>query len=321
MGYHDWRNIEVASGQTGFVVEDKYKAWIEKIKDRIKQSQIKASVKEDYNLLDLYWDIGREIFLKQKNAKWGELFLETVSWDLQKAFPNMSDFSVQNLKSIRYWYEFYNSNENGLKPESQMELIEKIVKSIPWGHNQRIICKCKNIEEALFYAQNTIENGWSRAVLEHQIDSGLYGQPGKALTNFQQKLPEPQSDLSEQTVNNPCNLDFLALSEKCEEKELEHAISSQTTQFLLELGTDCSYFDRQVHLHVDERDFYIDLLFYHARLQRYVVVELKTEKFRPEFTGKLNLYVAAVNKQMKTEQDNPTIGILICKDKNEVVTE
>ena len=243
----------MAGREVGFIVDDEYKAWIENIKNRIKHSQIKASVKVNHEMLDLYWDIGRDIVAKQKNAKWGEAFLATMSKDLRKTFPNMSGFSVQNLKSIRYWYKFYNSDENGLQAVSQMELIEKIIKSIPWGHNQRIMYKCKNIAEALFYAQKTMDNGWSRTVLEHQIDSGLYG--------------------------------------------------------------------RQIHLHVGESDFYMDLLFYHVRLHCYVVVELKTEKFKPEFAGKLNFYVTAVNKQMKTEKDNPTIGILICKDKDDVVAE
>ena len=244
-----------------------------------------------------------------------------MSKDLRKTYPNMSGFLVQNLKSIRYWYKFYNSDENGLQSVSQMELIEKIIKSIPWGHNQRIMYKCKNIAEALFYAQKTMDNGWSRTVLEHQIDSGLYDRQGKAITNFQLKLPEPQSDLAEQTLKNPYNFDFLTLREKYDEKELEDALINQITQFLLELGTGFSYLGRQVHLHVGESDFYMDLLFYHVRLHCYVVVELKTEKFKPEFAGKLNFYVTAVNKQMKTEKDNPTIGILICKDKDDVVAE
>ena len=244
-----------------------------------------------------------------------------MSKDLRKTFPNMSGFLVQNLKSIRYWYKFYSSDENGLQAVSQMELIEKIIKSIPWGHNQRIMYKCKNIAEALFYAQKTMDNGWSRTVLEHQIDSGLYDRQGKAITNFQLKLPEPQSDLAEQTLKNPYNFDFLTLREKYDEKELEDALINQITQFLLELGTGFSYLGRQVHLHVGESDFYMDLLFYHVRLHCYVVVELKTEKFKPEFAGKLNFYVTAVNKQMKTEKDNPTIGILICKDKDDVVAE
>ena len=307
--------------EVGFVVNDEYKAWIENIKNRIKQSQIKAAVKVNYELLELYWGIGRDIVEKQKNAKWGDAFLSTMSKDLQKTFPDMFGFSVQNLKSIRYWYKFYNSEENGLQPVSQMELIENMVKNIPWGHNQRIMYKCHSIQEALFYVQKTMDNGWSRKVLEHQIDSELYNRQGKAVSNFQLKLPEAQSDLAQQTLKDPYNFDFLTLREEYDEKELEDALINQITQFLLELGTGFAYLGRQVHLHIGESDFYMDLLFYHVRLHCYVVVELKTEKFKPEFAGKLNFYVTAVNKQMKSEQDNPTIGLLICKDKDDVVAE
>lgn len=307
--------------EVGFVVTDEYKAWIEDIKKRIKQSQIKASVKVNYEMLDLYWDLGRNIVAKQINAKWGDGFLTTMSKDLKKTFPNMSGFSVQNLKSIRYWYKFYTTDENGLQAVSQIDMIEKMVKSIPWGHNLRIAYKCKSISEALFYVQKTMDNGWSRNVLEHQIDGGLYDRQGKAITNFQLKLPEPQSDLAEQTLKNPYNFDFLTLREEYDEKELEDALVNQITQFLLELGTGFSYLGRQVHIRVGESDFYMDLLFYHVRLHCYVVVELKTEKFKPEFAGKLNFYVTAVNKQMKGAQDNPTIGLLICKDKDDVVAD
>ena len=311
----------MTSREVGFVVTDDHRAWIENIKQKIKQSQIKASVKVNYAMLDLYWDIGRDIVIKQRTAKWGDAFLSTMSKDLKKTFPNMSGFSVQNLKSIRYWYKFYNADENGLQAVSQMDMIEKMVKSIPWGHNQRIVYKCQSIPEALFYVQKTMDNGWSRSVLEHQIDSGLYDRQGKAITNFSVKLPEPQSDLAAQTLKNPYNFDFLTLREEYDEKELEDALVNQITQFLLELGTGFSYMGRQVHIRVGESDFYMDLLFYHARLHCYVVVELKTEKFKPEFAGKLNFYVTAVNKQIKTLQDNPTIGILICKDKDDVVAE
>ena len=311
----------MAKNEVGFIVTEDYMEWIEDIKKRIKSSQIKASVKVNDVVLDLYWNIGKDIVEKQAASNWVDGFLSTMIKDLKKAFPNMSGFSVQNLKSIRYWYKFYNSNENGLQVASQMELIEKMVKSIPWGHNQRIMYKCKNTHEAMFYIQKTLDNGWSRTVLEHQIDSGLYERQGKAVNNFQLKLPEPQSDLAEQTLKDPYNFDFLTLREKYDEKELEDALVNQITQFLLELGTGFSYLGRQVHIKVGETDFYMDLLFYHVRLHCYVVVELKTEKFKPEFAGKLNFYVTAVNKNMKIEQDNQTIGILICKDKDDVVAE
>lgn len=311
----------MASREVGFVVTEEYKSWINDVKMRIKQSQIKASVKINYELLDLYWELGKNIVSKQENAKWGDSFLNVMSKDLRKAFPGMSGFSTQNLRSIRFWYKFYNANANCLQVVSNFEMVEKMVKSIPWGHNQRIMYKCKDINEALFYVQKTMDNNWSRNVLENQIDSNLYERQGKAITNFQVKLPVPQSDLAEQTLKDPYNFDFLTLREEYDEKELEDALVNQITQFLLELGTGFSYLGRQVHIKVGESDFYMDLLFYHVRLHCYVVVELKTEKFKPEFAGKLNFYVTAVNKNMKAEQDNPTIGILICKDKDDVVAE
>ena len=196
-----------------------------------------------------------------------------------------------------------------------------MVKSIPWGHNQRIMFKCKDIGEALFYIQKTMDNNWSRNVLVHQIESDLYARQGKSINNFQVKLPEPQSDLAEQTLKDPYNFDFLALREEYNERELEDALVEQITQFLLELGTGFSFIGKQVEIKVGESNFYIDLLFYHVKLHCYVVVELKTEKFKPEFAGQLNFYVTAVNKNMKDEQDNQTIGILICKDKDDVVAE
>ena len=307
--------------EDGFVVTEEYKRWINDVKMRIKQSQIKASVKINYELLDLYWELGSDIVSKQEHAKWGDSFLKVMSKDLQKAFPGMSGFSIQNLRSIRFWYKFYNDNVNCLQVVSNFEMVEKMVKSIPWGHNQRIMYKCKDINEALFYVQKTMDNNWSRNVLEHEIDSDLYERQGKAISNFQVKLPVPQSDLAEQTLKDPYNFDFLTLREEYDEKELEDALVNQITQFLLELGTGFSYLGRQVYIKVGESDFYMDLLFYHVRLHCYVVVELKTEKFKPEFAGKLNFYVTAVNKNMKAEQDNQTIGILICKDKDDVVAE
>lgn len=308
----------MAKREVGFVVTDDYKAWIEEVKNKIRNSQIKASVKINYEMLDLYWNLGNDICEKQKKAKWGDSFLKVMSNDLQKAFPGVSGFSVENLKHIRYWYKFYTNGENGLQSVTQ---IENMVKSIPWGHNQRIMYRCKDIEEALFYIQKTMDNNWSRNVLVHQIESDLYTRQGKAINNFQVKLPEPQSDLAEQTLKDPYNFDFLTLREQYNERELEDALVEQITQFLLELGTGFSFIGRQVEIKVGESNFYMDLLFYHVKLHCYVVVELKTEKFKPEFAGQLNFYVTAVNKNMKAELDNQTIGILICKDKDDVVAE
>lgn len=310
----------MAKREVGFVVTDEYKSWIEEIKSKIQSSQIRASVKVNYEMLDLYWQIGKDITEKQKYSKWGDSFLGVMSKDLKKTFPNVSGFSVENLKHMRYWFKFYN-DEIELQDVTQLEMVGKLIKSIPWGHNQRIMYKCKDVKEALFYVQKTLDNGWSRNVLIHEIESSLYERQGKAITNFGVKLPELQSDLAKQTLKDPYNFDFLTLTEDYNEKELENALTEQITQFLLELGTGFSYMGRQINIKVGESNFYLDLLFYHVKLHCYVVVELKTEKFKPEFAGQLNFYVTAVNKQMKTNADNQTIGILICKDKDNVVAE
>ena len=217
----------MARKEVGFVVTDDYKTWIEEVKNKIRNSQIKASVRINYEMLDLYWNLGIAICEKQKQAKWGDAFLKVMSNDLQKAFPGVSGFSVENLKHIRYWYNFYTNNEKWLQGVTQ---IESMVKSIPWGHNQRIMYKCKDIDEALFYIQKTMDNNWSRNVLVHQIESDLYARQGKAINNFQVKLPEPQSDLAEQTLKDPYNFDFLALREEYNERELEDALVEQIDQ-------------------------------------------------------------------------------------------
>ncbi|MDO4698134.1 MAG: PDDEXK nuclease domain-containing protein [Pasteurellaceae bacterium] len=293
--------------------ETEYHQWILSLKNKIKNTQIKTASKVNFALLELYWELAKEIVEKEKAYSWGDIFLQKISEDLKKDFPDMSGFSAQNLKHIRYWYKFYSAN---ITAE-----IETLIKSIPWGHNQRIMYKCETVNQALFYIQKTLDNGWSRSVLEHQIDSNLYARQGKAITNFEAKLPPMNSDLAKQTLKDPYNFDFLTLREEYDERDLENALVSQITQFLLELGTGFSYIGKQVHIQVGESDFYIDLLFYHVKLHCYVVVELKTEKFKPEFVGKLNFYITAVNKNLKSEQDNPTIGILICKDKDNVVAE
>lgn len=306
-----------------FIVTDEYREWIALIKDRIRNSQIKASIKVNRELLELYWHIGADIVNRQKHSKWGEGLLRQMSIDLKKTFPDMAGFSETNLKTMRLWYRFYAEAVNGQQvvDELRSDDIFRLITTIPWGHNQRIIFKCKDVREAVFYAQYTLENNWSRDVLEHQIESGLYERKGKAITNFKDKLPGNASDLATQTLKDPYSFDFLTMRDDYDEKELEDALVNQITQFLLELGTGFSYVGRQVHLQVGEREFYIDLLFYHIKLHCYVVVELKTKRFEPEYVGKLNFYVTAVNKQLTGDGDNPAIGLLICKDKDNVVAE
>ena len=301
--------------------DGEYKKLLSELKERVRSSQLKAAVKVNHELLDLYWNLGKEIVLRQEKYSWGDAFLSSLSKDLKKEFPDMKGFSEQNLRSIRYWYQFYSDFLIRLQPVSELENIERKIKSIPWGHNQRIMFKCKNVREALFYVDKTIENGWSRVVLEHQIDGQLYERTGSAISNFDIRLPGIQSDLAKQTIKDPYNFDFLTLRDTYDERDLEDALIHQITSFLLELGKGFAYIGRQVHLKVGESDFYLDLLLYHVKLHCYVVVEFKTEKLKPEFVGQLNFYVTAVNKDIKTKEDNPTIGILICKDKDNVVAE
>lgn len=301
--------------------DKEYKKFLVELKEKVKNSQLKAAVKVNYELLNLYWELGKKITEKQKEYSWGDSFISNLSNDLKKEFPDMKGFSVQNLKNIRYWYLFYAEYLIGLQPVSQLKKIENKIKSIPWGHNQRIMYKCKSVREAIFYIEKTIENGWSRTILEHQIDSKLYERLGSAISNFDSRLPKVQSELAKQTIKDPYNFDFLTLRDKYDERELEDALVKQITSFLLELGTGFSYIGRQVHLKVGDSDFYIDLLFYHVKLHCYVVVELKTEKFKPDFAGQLNFYVTAVNRDLKSQEDNQTIGILICKDKDNVIAE
>jgi len=302
-----------------------YYSWLKELKHKVRLVQIKAAVKVNSELLQFYWELGQDIADKQRNAKWGDGFLKQLSIDLSSEFPDMKGFSLSNLKYIKQWYLFYSQEIGksqqavGQKPIAKQAVSQLV--QIPWGHNIAIISKCKNLDEALFYIQKTIQNNWSRSVLTHHIESDLFKREGKAITNFKATLPEPQSDLARETLKDPYNFDFLTLTEKYNEKELENALINHVTKFLLELGAGFSYIGQQYKLEVSGDEFFIDLLFYHVKLHCYVVVELKAVKFKPEFAGKLNFYVSAVDGILKSEQDNTSIGILICKSKNDTVVE
>ena len=314
------------------LIHDKnYKAWLADIKTKIRSAQLKAAVTVNTQLLEFYWELGADILSKQTQAKWGDGLLLQLSKDLMSEFPGMKGFSYRNLRGIKQWYSFYSK---GL-PISQQPVGQiwqqpvanfgqqsiALIAKIPWGHNMAIISKCKTLDEALYYVQGTIAYNWSRSVLVHQIESGLYKREGKALSNFAATLPKPQSDLAAQTLKDPYIFDFLSITGDYKEKELENALVSHVTQFLLELGAGFSYLGRQMPLQVDDREFFIDLLFYHTKLHCYVVVELKTVDFEPEHAGKLNFYLKAVDSQLRAEQDNPTVGMLICKSKSKLVVE
>jgi len=307
-----------------FKIDKDYSTWLKELKSKIRSVQIKAAVKVNTEVLNFYWDLGADIVEKQAATKWGDGFLSKLSQDLIAEFPDIKGFSERNIKYIRQWFLFYRPQKAiGQQPVAQLEktIGQQLVSQIPWGHNLVIISKIKDTNEALFYVQKTIQNNWSRAVLIHHIENGLYEREGKAITNFKATLPEPQSDLARQTLKDPYSFDFLMLREKHDEKELEDALINQVTRFLLEMGAGFSYIGRQYRLVINGDEFFVDLLFYHIRLHCYVVVELKAVKFKPEFAGKLNFYVSAVDGILKAELDNPTIGILICKSKNKTVVE
>ncbi len=291
-----------------------YRQWLGTLKSRFRQVQIKAAVAVNTELLCFYWELGADIVARQTEHAWGSGFLENLSRDLMREFPDMKGFSLRNLKYIRQWFTFWSQAEIGQQLVAQLT-------AIPWGHNLAIISKCPSQAEALYYVHQTQVHGWSRAVLTHQIESGLWQREGRALNNFAQTLPAPQSDLAAQVLKDPYVFDFLSLTSEHTERELEKALTEHITQFLLELGAGFAYMGRQVPLQVGEREFFLDLLFYHARLHCYVVVELKTVDFEPEFAGKLNFYCKAVDAQMKGEHDAPTIGLLLCKSKDRLVAE
>ncbi len=308
-----------------------YKQWLVALKAKVRSAQLKAAVKVNIEILKFYWELGSEIVEKQKYSSWGDGFLKQLSKDLTAEFPDIKGFSYRNIRAIKQWHLFWNQDntnwqqavanldEFSKQAVSQME--ESPIFQIPWGHNLVIISKTSSTEEAQFYVQRTVENGWSRNVLVHQIESDLFNRCGKAISNFNQTLPDAQSDLAQQTLKDPYNFDFLVIREKYDEKELENALIKNITNFLLELGEGFSYVGKQYKLTIDNEDFYIDLLFYNIKLHAYVVIELKTGKFKPEYTGKLNFYISAVDDLLKGKDDNPTIGLLICKEKKKTIVE
>ncbi|MBI1883188.1 MAG: DUF1016 domain-containing protein [Chlamydiae bacterium] len=292
-----------------------YKSWLADVKERVRSAQIKAAVSVNTELLRLYWELGADIVVRQKSAKWGDSLLLRLSKDLMAEFPDMKGFSERNLKYIRQWYMFYCKNG-----KFGQQVVAQITQ-IPWGQNIAIISKCKDISEAMFYVQGTIKHNWSRNVLVHQMESGLFGRKGKAITNFHLTLPKSQSDLAHQTLKDPYIFDFLNMSTNASERDLEHKLVEHVTSFLLELGAGFAFIGRQVSVQVGDREFFIDLLFYHTRLHCYVVVELKTGDFEPEFAGKLNFYIKAVDRQLRKAGDLSTIGLLLCKRRDKLVAE
>ena len=296
--------------------DSQYKKWVVELKSKIGAAQIKAAMTVNRQLLELYWQLGKDIYEKQQKANWGEGLIEQLSKDLIAAFPDMKGFSKRNLFYIKQWYLFYNKLE--IVGE---EKVQQVVAEIPWGHNVLIISKCPHVHEALFYVRETIKNNWSRAVLEMQIESKLYQRSGKTINNFDVTLARPQADLAKETLKNPYNFDFLMLGKDAHERDLEQALINHIQNFILELGQGFAFMGKQYPPRVGGDDFYLDLLFYHTRLRCYVIVELKATEFKPEYAGKLNFYLNVVNRQLRHAQDQPSIGILLCKTANKFIVE
>lgn len=294
-----------------FKITEDYKSFLHDLQERIRGAQVRASLAVNSSLLTLYWGIGRAILERQRQHGWGAKVIDRLSVDLRRTFPEMKGFSLRNLKYMRAFAEAY--------PDEQF--VQQVVAQIPWGHNVRILDAVNDAAEREWYARQTIEHGWSRNVLVHQIESGLYSRQGKAVTNFQRTLPAPQSELARQLLKDPYAFDFLSLGEDVAERELEHGLLNHIRQFLLELGIGFAFVGSQYHLEVGGQDFYLDLLFYHLRLRCFVVIDLKVSEFQPEFAGKMNFYLSAVDEHLRHKDDQPSIGIILCKTKNKVIVE
>lgn len=294
-------------------LQDKtYQKWFEGIKHKIKSAQLKVAVSVNSQLMELYWDLAKDIVNKQQEAKWGDAVLEQLAIDLKLSFPNINGFSRRNLYAIRQWFLFYNN---------QSQIVPQAVAQIPWGHNRLIISKIKNTEEALFYCNAIVQNGWSRDQLEIQIKNNYFLAKGKSVTNFLDTLPEVQSQLAIETLKNPYVFDFLGLENDALERDIENAMMNHITTFLIELGKGFAFVGRQYSMVVSDKEYFIDLLFYHLQLRSYVVIELKSGKFKPEYAGKLNFYLSAIDSQLKHDQDNATIGLILCKHKDKIEAE
>lgn len=292
-------------------IDEDYKNLLKELKERIIQAQLRAALAVNQELVLLYWSIGQEILKRQAQQGWGAKVIDRLSSDLRQEFPDITGFSARNLKYMRAFAEAW--------PEKT--IVQRLVAQLPWGHNVRILDKVDTHEKRLWYSQQAIENGWSRNILEHQIESGLYHRQGKAISNFNRTLPSPDSDLAHQLLKDPYDFEFLGIDHQAKERDLQKALLLHIRSFLLELGDGFAYLGDNYRLSIGGEDFYLDLLFYHVKLRCYVVIELKMGDFKPEYAGKMNFYLSAVDDLLRHSDDQPSIGIILCKHKNHVVAE
>ncbi len=299
------------------IADQQYITWLRDIKSNIQRSQIKASVAVNTELIKMYWFLGKEIFEKQENSVWGSGFIDQLSKDLKLEFPEMSGFSPKNLRYCKTFYEFWQQAVAKLQlNENQLHIF-----NIPWGHNIILLQKIKNESHAHFYVEKTIENNWSRSVLEYQIETKLHERQGNIVSNFRNTLPEIHSDLAQQLFKDPYHFEFLTISEHAKEVDLERQLIKNITAFLLELGKGFAYMGNQFKLNVGNKEYRTDLLFYHTKLRCYVIIELKMGEFKPEYVGKLNFYLNIIDDSVRMEGDNLTIGVILCKSKDNIEVE
>lgn len=288
-----------------------YAAWLADIKNRVQAARSRAVLAANAELIALYWQIGDELLQRQQSANWGDKVLDRLASDLREAFPEMKGFSSRNLKYMRYFAEHCPKQAFGQQAAAQL----------PWFHVVTLLTKLADNGTREWYAQKAVADGWSRATLEVQIRNRLHERQGQAITNFNTRLPAQHSELAHETLKDPYLFDFLGLGDEAHEREIENALVRHITKFLLELGSGFAFMGRQYRLEVSDKEFFIDLLFYHTRLKCYVVVELKATEFKPEHAGQLNFYLTAVDRQVKAPDDNPTIGLLLCKTKSQLIAE
>jgi predicted nuclease of restriction endonuclease-like (RecB) superfamily len=288
-----------------------YHDYLAQLKERIRSAQTKAALAVNRELISLYWQIGRDILQRQTQQGWGAKVIDQLARDLKQEFPEIKGFSRTNLLYMRAFAEAYGDEQ----------IVQQLVGQIPWGHNVRLLDQVKDPAQRLWYAQQTIENGWSRNVLVHQIESNLYARQGKALTNFNLALPPTQSDLAQQLLKDSYVFDFLSLGQESKERDLERGLLLHLQRFMLELGKGFAFVGSQYHLEVGGQDFYLDLLFYHLQLRCYVVIDLKMGDFQPEYAGKMGFYLAAVDDLLRHPEDQQSIGLVLCKSSNKVIVE
>lgn len=307
-----------------------YKGWLNKIKSKIRTARMKVALAANAELTLFYWDLGKDISEKLEQTTWGNKVLELLAKDLKNEFPESTGFSRTNLYNCVKFYVFYSKSLivqrsvgqlNNDDKSVDLEFVQRSVGQIPWRHNVLIVSKVSDVQEALFYIAKTLENGWSSDVLALQIKSDLYKRTGKSINNFKATLPDPSSELIEQTLKDPYHLDFITIAPKAKELDIEKQLVQHISHFLLELGKGFAFIGRQYSLILGNKEYFVDLLFYHVVLKCYVVIELKNKDFEPEFAGKLNFYLTLVDKALKKEDDKPTIGILLCRGKDNVEVE